>query len=133
MCGCLLAAWNNLQGLSLVPGQLKPPHMMNSASWEVMPSRDWLEVPLGHRATVGHELLEVPGPQQDVRVSVPCTNMSPLLSSDRPDLWKSPFAVGFLLGSVVFAPHSGILRILDKCRPDVLFMGDLGTAQHRSE
>ena len=57
-----------------------------------MPTRDWFEVSLGRRAAVGHDLLEVA--QQNV--SAPSINISTVLCPERPDLWESPFTMGFL-------------------------------------
>ena len=102
---------------------------MDSACWEVMPTRDWFGVLLGRRAVVGHEPLEVA--QQNV--SAPSTNIPPLVCSERTDRWESPYSVGFL--SVRFrrfrSSMPGISYFLEKYRPDVLFHGDLGTGQSK--
>ena len=91
-CGDLLAGWDDLQGPSQTPIPVKALDSNNSACWEVMPTRDWFEVSLGRRAAVGHDLLEVA--QQNV--SAPSINISTVLCPERPDLWESPFTMGFL-------------------------------------
>ena len=59
--------------------------------------------------------------------------MITLLSSDWTDLWKSPFTLGFL--SVGFrrfrSSIPGVSEFLEDYRPDVLFLGDLGTGQNK--
>ena len=128
-CGGLLAGWDDLQGPSLAPSPVKPLDSNDSACWEVMPPRDWFEVSLGRRAAVGRELLEVA--QQNV--SSPSINISTVPCPERPDLWESPFTVGFL--SVGFrrfrSSMPGVSEFLEKYRPDVLFLGDLGTGRNK--
>ena len=104
---------------------------MDSACWEVMPPHDWFQVLLGRRAVVGHEPLEVA--QQNVSAPSRDPPYSPLVCSERPDRWESPFTVGFL--SVGFrrfrSSMPGISDILEKYRTDVLFHGTLGTGRNK--
>ena len=93
-CGDVLAGWNYLQVLDLVhtSTQVASPGLIDSACWEVLPSSNWFESPLGRRAALGHDLLNI----ARQKASAPCASMIPPPSSDRPDLWESPFTVGFL-------------------------------------
>ena len=56
----------------------------------------------------------------------------PPLSSDQPDLWESPFTVGFLSVGIRRFRSSipGVSEFLEEYRPDVSFLGDLGTCRN---
>ena len=57
----------------------------------------------------------------------------PISTQDPPNLWDSPFAIAFL--SVGFrrlrCSIPGVVEILDRYRPDVLFLGDLGVTRNK--
>ena len=77
---------------------------------------------------MGHDLLEVA--QQNV--SAPSINISTLLRPERPDLWESSFTEGSSVGFRRFrSSMPGVAEFLEKYRPDVLFLGDLGTGRNK--
>ena len=133
-CGGTLDGWASLQAEPPSP----PPASSNSTpsagtiSWTVEPQNTWYERPLGSRDCVGHELLQIAkdkihGPASD--------KLFDRQSSDAalPSLWDSPFTVAFL--SVGFrrlrCSIPGVVEFLERYRPDVLFLGDLGVKRNK--
>ena len=57
----------------------------------------------------------------------------PISTQDHPNLWNSPFAIAFL--SVGFrclrCSIPGVVEILDRYRPDILILGDLGVTRNK--
>ena len=57
----------------------------------------------------------------------------PISTQEPPNFWDSPFAIVFL--SVSFrrlrCSIPGVVEILDRYRPDVLFLGDLGVTRNK--
>ena len=135
-CGGLLAGWVRWDELHNVcsesfsdPGLVKPQELMGPVCWEALPHRAWFEGPLGSRAAVGHDLLGLAWNKATSANTVP----DPSVLSERPDLWESPFTVGFLsVGYRRFRSSiPGVSEFLEKYRPDVLFLGDLGTSRNK--
>ena len=95
--------------------------------WAVRPPNTWFDLPLGQRTSIGEDLLE--SAVQRARLSRDSSEVrSPL---DPPDIWSSPFTVAFVsvgFRRLRYSLH-GIIDLLEKHRPDILFLGDLGATR----
>ena len=130
-CGGVLSGWTELAAAS-TPVRTQPQNVVQAPSssclrWEVRPPESWFDLPLGKRAPIGGELLasayqRVERLQDDPKLQV-------LL--DPPDIWSSPFIVAFISVGFRRLKHSlhGIVALLEQHRPDILFLGDLGTTR----
>ena len=107
---------------------LEEPYTPSPHQWEVLPPSEWFESPLGSRAPVGRTLVTSARIQLDAR---PLEAGPQLLG--RPDLWDSPFAVGFI--NVGFrglaCSMCGLVNLVERHRPDILFLGDLRTPRNK--
>ena len=97
-----------------------------SPRWAVQPPKAWFDQPLGQREPMGHELLVA----ACARVAKQDEEVQTLIDST--DIWSSPFTVAFI--SVGFRrlrfSLPGVLSLLEEHRPDILFLGDLGTSRN---
>jgi hypothetical protein len=133
-CGGTLDCWASMQA-GPPPTSPSSSHSSPGAgaiSRTVEPRNRWYERPLGSHNCVGHKFLEI---AQD-KIHEPASgNLLDWQRSDtvQPNLWDSPFAVAFLSASFRLLRCSipGIVEFLDRYRPDVLFLGDLGVKRNK--
>ena len=111
-----------------VPSPAPGPAAAANFKWEIGPPREWFAQPLGARTAVGQDLVSKAILTTRQGVASP-----PPSAQDPADLWDSPFLIGFL--SVGFrrlqSSIPGIIGYLERHRPDVLFLGDLGTKRNK--
>ena len=133
-CGGTLDGWASMQAEppSTPPASSNSSPSAGTISWTVEPQNTWYERPLGSRDCVGHELLQIAkdkihGPASDKLFD------SQKSGAASPNLWDSPFTVAFL--SVGFrrlrCSIPGVVEFLERYRPDVLFLGDLGVKRNK--
>ena len=126
-CQRTLPGWNELVQPAPVSTSV-PTKLVEDTSlrWAVQPPKAWFDQPLGQREPMGHELLVA----ARARVAKQDEEVQTLIDST--DIWSSPFTVAFI--SVGFRrlrfSLPGVLSLLEEHRPDILFLGDLGTSRN---
>ena len=130
-CGELLPGW-----AAALPGAhssrsapTNPSAVVSNTGWTILPRNQWFErpLPVGLPEQMGTELLDQAA--YKLRTSDSCANLSaPMSSQDPPNLWDSPFALGFLSVGIrrLCSSIPCVVEILDSYRPDVLFLGSGG-------
>ena len=91
-CWDVLEGRNDLEVPDLVHSQIASPGLIDSACWKGLPSSYWFESPLGRRAALGHNLLNI----SRQKASAPSASMIPPLLLIGLTFGKAHFIVGFL-------------------------------------
>ena len=126
-CNGILPGWTELADSAPAPIVVLP-EVGDDASlrWSVQPPKGWCDQPLGQREPTGHVLLA-----QAWDRAHPRDQTTEEQTIDPSDIWSSPFSVAFI--SVGFRrlrfSLPGVLDLLKRHRPDILFLGDLGTSR----
>ena len=126
--GGILPGWADLQDRAQPPTVDQPnrPFDTDTLLWGVQPPAAWFDTPLGRRTPIGHDLIT----QASSRIEQSGSQSQVLV--DSPSIWTSPFTVAFISVGFRRLRHSlqGVLGLLEQHRPDILFLGDLGTSRH---
>ena len=129
-CGGVLHGLDNLLPADATPAPACQTGMDDiDPKWRLLPPAAWFEPPLGKRLPIGHNLLtQALGRAEAAQGQVDADSLI-----DPSNVWSSPFSVAFI--SVGFRrlrfSMPGVLGLLEQHRPDILFLGDLGVANHR--
>jgi len=97
-----------------------------SLRWAVQPPSAWFDQPLGRRRPIGHELIV------EACACVAKASERTQAPVEPSKIWSSPFTVAFAsVGHCrlrISLPR--VLDLLEEHRPDILFLGDLGTSRN---
>ena len=95
-CGGTVPAWDEVSASVPVSTSI-PEEVVNGAEaadpcWILLPSMSWFGDPIGHRAMLGHELVD----KAVARLDSIAARSGVQSLIDPPNLWCSPFNVAFI-------------------------------------
>ena len=131
-CGDFLPGWKDVTDREVnnrpVPSLEAGSTAAEIAQWGIQPDSEWFQHPIAQRPPVGHSLV------QTARERVINGLLAEQLTHNAaatPDLWATPFRVGYVnVGYRRFRLSlEGVAALVKQQRPDILFLGDMGSSR----
>ena len=134
-CGDLPPGWKEVTGKdselhsSPIPTSQGDSITSETVQWSIQPDSKWFQSPIAQRPSVGHSLIRLA--RERSTDSWQMEQQSTYSTGATPDLWASPFRIGYLnVGRRRFRLSlEGIAAIVTRHRPDILFLGDMGATR----